>query len=386
MNKKATVMIIFITLIYLVNNLAHPVTPELVSSIGHGSLLLGALFATMSFANFVMSPFWGRISDRIGRKPCIIIGCLGYGLAQLGFGFSINPWIIIIFRLISGSFVASSYVSSMAYLIDVSEPKVRTQVMALYTALTGFSSTIGYLIGGVIGNQDYHQAFMFQSIMSILTGVLILIFLKESNKEVKVRVRSNFWKDILQYRDSLVPLLLLITMITSFFSTGFNNGFNSYMKFILDLSPKFIGIIMAVTGLIGLIMNIVIFPIIKRKYNDYNVLIISIIFISLSLSLAMYFESKNMIFTILILVIFFAFHALYKPILQSIISKYGHAHGEIMGLNNGFMALGNVGGSFYAGAVFALSTGFTFYSLAFILVIALILLFLKRKQFAQYGW
>ncbi len=370
----------------IINNLVHPVTPELVKSIGHGSFLLGSLFAAMSFANFLASPFWGRLSDKYGRKPFLIMAPICYGFSQIGFGFSTNPYIIIFFRLLAGSFSCASFVSGMAYLIDVSNINNRSKIIALYAALTGFASTMGYLIGGVIGNDDYHITFIVQSSISIFSSLFILIFIKESHERAVVAKKGNVFKDFGKYRNTYVPFLLFIMFISSFSGIGFNNSFNSYLKFVLELRPQAIGVNMALSGLIGLVMNIVIFPLVKRKFNDYYFLIISCLSMSVSLALAVYLIKINLILSVMLLVIFFAFLALFRPLLQSIISNSGsNAHGEIMGLSNAFSSLGNVGGSFYAGAVFALNVDLSFYSISIVGLITFILLMLKRKQIDQYG-
>jgi len=73
MNKKAVRLIFVMAITTMINNMAHPVTPELVNSIGYGSFLLGALFASMSLANFLMSPVWGKLTDKYGRKPFMVM-------------------------------------------------------------------------------------------------------------------------------------------------------------------------------------------------------------------------------------------------------------------------------------------------------------------------
>ncbi len=381
MNKKVYIIISLMTFTSFVNNFAHPVTPQLVSQIGYGPELLGTLFAAMSLSNFFMSPVWGRLSDKYGRKPFLIMAPIGYAFAQLGFGFSTNPNIIVFFRLLAGGIACASFVAGMAYLIDVSDPDKRTKIMAIYTASTGFSGTLGYLAGGLIGNTNYHYAFIAQATLCFVTAFFIFILIKEVRHKTKVKNSSNVIKDLLKYRGSLVPFLLLITMLTSFLALGFNNGFNAYMKFIMNLKPREIGFIMAITGFIGLFMNVAIFPLIRRKFNDFHSLTLSLFIIFFTLSLAVYFEKNYFNVSLIILVIFFAFMALYKPLLQSIISKVGNANGEIMGLNNAANALGMVGGSFYSGFLFSVSMGFTFYSFAFIGFISFGLLFLKRNEF-----
>lgn len=382
MNKKVISIMFLMILTSVINNLAHPVTPELVNSIGYGAFFLGTLFASMSLANFLMSPVWGKLSDRYGRKPFLIMAPIGYGIAQLGFGFSTYPLLIIFFRLVAGAVSCASFVCGMAYLIDVSQVSKRTKIMALYSAITGFSATLGYLIGGFIGDKNYQHTFLFQGIVSILSSFLILVLIKEVKPKAKIAQKGSVIKDLSKYRGTLVPYLLLITLLTSFMHIGFNNSFNSYMKFVLNLGPKYIGFVMAITGFIGLLMNIIIFPFIRRRFNDYYSLILCIFKLALSLFFAMYFASINFTITMLILIIFFAFLALYKPLLQSILSQQSTASGEIMGLNNGFTALGNVGGSFYAGWMFENSVNLTFYSLSFISFCSFILLMTKKKDFS----
>ncbi len=385
MNKKVITIISIMTMTLFINNFAHPVTPELVDSIGYGSFLLGVLFAAMAFANLTLSPFWGKMSDKYGRKPFMIMGPIGYSFAQLGFGFSTHPLAIIFFRLMAGGIACASFVCGMAYLIDVTDKHNRTKIMALYTAVTGFAGTLGHLAGGFIGDSNYHYTFIAQSSLSLVSSLVIFIFLKESHHKTQLVQKGSLIKDFKKYRNTLVPFLLLITMFTSFVFIGFRNSFNSYMKFVMDLGPKYIGIVMAITGLIGIMMNIGIFPLIKKKFNDYNALAISLIMMGITLSLAIVYESINFNITIVILIVFFAFLALYRPLLQSIISKLGHRNGEIMGLNNASHAFGMMGGSFYAGAIFELHVSATFYSLAFICFIIFLLLLGKRNNFEKIG-
>ncbi|MDF2700111.1 MAG: transporter [Haloplasmataceae bacterium] len=379
MKKQLYVLIAVITITTIINNMAHPVTPELVISLGYSSFLFGVLFATMSLANFLMSPFWGILSDKYGRKPFMIISPIGYGLAQIGFGYSTNPIIIVLFRLLAGSFSCAIFVCGMATLIDLTDLKNRSKMMSIYTATTGFGANIGYLLGGFIGNNDYHYAFITQSTLSIFSAIAIFLFIKETKKRKAVIMKSNIKIDLLKYKSTILPFMLIITILTSLISIGFNNGFNFFMKDHMDFSPYMIGIVMSITGIIGLMTNIVLYPIFKRIFNDFNLLVLSILMIGLTLALVTYINNANM--RILFLVPFFAFLALYKPLLQSIISRLGNNNGEIMGLNNASNAFGNVIGSFYVGWAYSININITFYSLSIVSFFVLILLLSQRNKF-----
>lgn len=382
MKKQVTTIIIIMTMTTIINNMAHPVTPELVKSLGYGPFIYGVLFTAMALANFFMSPIWGRLSDSHGRKLFMIIAPIGYALSQLGFGFSTNAYSVIFFRLLAGGIASASFVCGMAYLIDVTTQNERSKLMALYTALTGFGANIGFLLGGFIGNNNYKYAFIMQAILSFISAFVIFFVLKESSVNKQIIKNRNIIKDFLKYKSTVLPFLLLITILTSFVKIGFTTGFNAVLKFNFDYKPLTIGIIMAIFGIIGLFTNLIIFPIIKRRYNDLNLLIFSILMIFISLSLITYFVKLEVRITLLVL--FFAFLALYRPLLQSIISKVGHNNGEIMGLNNAANAIGMVFGSFYTGWIFEINHNFTFYSLAFIGLLTYLLLVTKKKRVKDY--
>lgn len=84
-------------------NMAHPATPNLINTLGLPTYMFGVFYSTMAISNFVMSPIWGSISDIRGRKNIMVMGVVGYGISQLGFGFIPNQFLILIFRIMAGA-------------------------------------------------------------------------------------------------------------------------------------------------------------------------------------------------------------------------------------------------------------------------------------------
>lgn len=377
--KQWTIMMIMAmtTLIY---NMAHPVTPQLIAEQGQGPLFLGIVFAAMAFANFAMSPIWGKLSDRYGRKPIMAVAPVGYGLAQIGFGYATSPGWIIIFRLIAGMMASASFIGGTAYIIDVSKPSERSKQLAFYTALTGFTGSLGYLLGGWVGNEDYHHAFDLQFLLSILLGLLIWGILPESNAKDRLEIKAKATERTahpIEWHVTVI-LVLIVVYLTSLIYKGFDISFNAYLKFSLGFSPLKIGLVMAGSGLIGLITNFVFYPLLKRRYHDFGLLLTTILIMGI-LSFLFIFK-RSLLLQALLIMLFLACLALYKPLLQAILSKMGKRNGELMGWNNAANSLGLVIGSAVLGAIFDIHPSYAFLTLAVTAFIAAGLLGSKKAE------
>ena len=158
--NKSLIFIILLTMFSsLTFNMAHPVTPMFINKLGLPTFMFGLFFAAMSIGNFIGSPLFGSLSDKKGRINFLILGAIGYGLSQLGFGFNTNPFIILIFRFTGGFFVVSYLTTSMAYLSDITTKENRTKYITYYAAANTIGTSLGSLLGGIIGNNNFKYTF-----------------------------------------------------------------------------------------------------------------------------------------------------------------------------------------------------------------------------------
>lgn len=123
-----------------------PLLPSYGALHTRSATLIGALVAIDSLLTFLLAPAWGRLSDRIGRRPVLLIGLAGSAVSYLVFGLAGSFVALALSRIISGATGATVHVAQ-AYLADVTPPERRSHAMGLIGAAFGLGFTIGPAIG-----------------------------------------------------------------------------------------------------------------------------------------------------------------------------------------------------------------------------------------------
>ncbi|MCT4595928.1 MAG: MFS transporter [Anaeromicrobium sp.] len=388
MNKKIIYLTIAMFFMSILANTAHPVTPELVVSLNMSSLMYGIMFAAMSVASFIMSPIWGSLSDRYeSRKLFLCLPSIGYALAQIGFGFSTSPLLIILFRIMGGTFACSIFTVSIAYIVDETTSERRSEAISVYTAITRFGISLGYLIGGYIGAKDYHYAFILQSSGLLLHALLVYFLLPESNMETKRTEEKNkfftlnFNINFKEYMTRSLGILLFLVLLTSFSYVAYNTGINYFLKKHLSLNPLQIGYYMAFMGIIGIIANVYMTPRISKKYGEKKSLKYVLLITGVTLILLSTFDDFLSLKSIVLLVVFLFFLSMYRPLLQTLISRASKRdHGKIMGLQNSANSVGMVGGSLFAGALLDLFPVMLFVVAGVVFILSYLIILISYKE------
>lgn len=149
--SKAHLTILFVTVfIDLVGfGIIIPLTPYLATQFGANSGDVGILMSVYSLFQFLFSPFWGRLSDRFGRRPILLMSLLGSSLSYLGFAFAGSLTMLILCRIFAGLFTANIS-TAMASIADVTPPEKRAQSMGLIGAAFGIGFIVGPAFGGLL--------------------------------------------------------------------------------------------------------------------------------------------------------------------------------------------------------------------------------------------
>ncbi|MCH1616032.1 MAG: MFS transporter, partial [Candidatus Poseidonia sp.] len=306
------IIIPFLT--YLVQDLA---AEEGVVRIG---LWVGLLMTAYSTAQFISSPFWGSLSDRIGRRPVLMVGLVGNTVFFTAFGFSNTLIFALSMRFLAGVFNGNIAVAR-AYIGDVSTPKQLATRMGLIGAAFGLGFTIGPFIGGEFSNPaerwDLFVGTVFETypyllpclIASILSaGSLVLAFFKlpesidlasraEQKPQSWSRQMTTMAKNsVSMLKTATVGAMIWVTMLFMLGFTVMHAVFILYTEMDpsaggLGFSEQDNGRMFAMIGLLGILTQGVLIGPLTRKFGTRRLIPFSIALTGLGLVLIPYTET-----------------------------------------------------------------------------------------------
>ena len=149
--RRSPLAILFVTVFVdlLGFGIVIPFMAYTVESFGASAGMVGLLVSTYSLAQFVFAPLWGRLSDRVGRRPIILLGLLGSAVGYFLFGAAGSLAMLFAGRIVAG--VAGSTIpTAQAYIADVTTPENRAKGMGLIGAAFGLGFIVGPALGGIL--------------------------------------------------------------------------------------------------------------------------------------------------------------------------------------------------------------------------------------------
>lgn len=208
-------------------------------------LIVGLLVATDSLLSFFLAPQWGRLSDRIGRRPVILVGLAASAVSYLLFGVAPGLAVLFLSRVISGGFGATVNVGQ-AFLADVTPAERRSQAMGFVGAAFGVGFTIGPVIGGLAARSSAGMPGLVAAAICGANFLLALLFLPESRER-----QTREWS-----RSFAVPRqAALVTFGVSLAFTTVYVVFQHFARDELGLSRSAISYCFALLGLVTAIVQ-----------------------------------------------------------------------------------------------------------------------------------
>jgi len=171
---------------YLALSIARSIIPQLIiGSYGkHSYLAVGIMETVKGFLAFVSCPLFGKLSDRIGRKYCLLFTVIGTTMPVWFLAFTSNMTIFAVIMGLSG-FFSATFPLTFAYISDCVQPKKRAPAYGLALATFGLSFCIGPVAGSYLAQQFGTQSVFIASLFLVLINVIYIIsYLPETAKNV----------------------------------------------------------------------------------------------------------------------------------------------------------------------------------------------------------
>lgn len=250
-----------------------PLLPFYSEHLGASATVVGELVSTYAVCQLISGPILGQLSDRIGRRPILLVSQLGTLAGFLILAFAHQIWLLFLARAIDGA-TAGNLTIAQAYISDVTKPENRAKSFAVIGIAFGFGFLVGPAISGFLAHYGY-QAPIFAASALSLTTILCTFFLlprREVIHEHNAAAHSDSgpggrrlslisWGEYRKYfRDRELALLLAQWLLFSFSFATFISGFalfaqRRYLWHGRPVDVREVGYIFAFTGFIGIIMQ-----------------------------------------------------------------------------------------------------------------------------------
>lgn len=362
-NRSAGVFFILVTILFdcIGFGIIIPIMPDLIqeltgSSLSKASEYGGIMLTVYSLMMFVCSPILGSLSDKVGRRPVLLLSLFGMAIDYFFLSFAHTITLLFIGRIIAGM-CGASITTASAYIADVSTPEKRAQNFGLIGAAFGLGFIIGPVIGGVFGEMGTRIPFMIAGGLSLLNWLYGYFILPESLK--KENRRPFEWKRAnpigaffqLKRYPTLIGLLaaLLILYIAA---QSTQTVWAYYTKEKFDWNKTWVGYSLGFVGLTVAIVQGGLIRIIIPKIGQKKSIMLGLMLYVLGFVLFAFASKGWMMFAFMIP---YALAGITGPAMQGIISTQvkPDEQGELQGIMTGFMSLASIIGPTLMSYLFA---------------------------------
>lgn len=157
-----------------------PLLPFYAVELGGSGMIVGVLVSSYAVAQLISAPLWGRVSDRYGRRPALLIGLISSALAYVVFAYATSIWLLLLSRLVQGAGGGTTGVIQ-AYVADATEPQNRTRSLGWISASTNLGVAIGPVLGSASFTLGREAPGLLAAGLCLLNILFAARFLRESH-------------------------------------------------------------------------------------------------------------------------------------------------------------------------------------------------------------
>lgn len=361
-----------------------PLLPFYAEAYGANAFTVGMLGTVYSLMQFLFAPIWGRWSDRVGRRPIILLGLLGSFASYLALALSGSLALIFAARILGG-IAGANIPTAQAYIADITTPENRARGMGMVGAAFGLGFIFGPALGGILTHLGPAAPMWAASTLCLANFCAAWLLLPES-RSIASETRPSIGRMQLFRRSVGKPQLLLLLVLYFLISmafSGFEATFALFSERRFGFTSANIGYVFAFVGTVLTIVQGLLVGRVVRVVGEHRLIPAAVAVIALGLVMVPFSQSIPMLLgAVGTLAVGMGFNS---PSLSSMVSRLTDANdqGGILGLAQSLASLGRIVGPAWGGFLFdRLGPRMPYLSAATIMTIAFVVAFASLSPVA----
>ncbi len=317
----------------------------------------GLFMATYSLCQFLFAPILGRLSDRVGRRPVMLVSLAGAAAGYALLGFAGTLPLLFLSRVIAGS-AGGNISTAQAVIADTTTPETRAKGMGIIGAAFGLGFILGPFFGGVLYGISPAFPGFAASVTSLVAFAMCWTLLPET-RVVGVQDRTRRAPfDVRALGHALghphLGLCLVMFFLTIFGFSNFEATFAQLLNLRFELEPKNIGLIFAGIGVVAAVVQGGLIGRLQKAFGEARLVAAGMVIGGLALGSLSYLP--NLVSTGLVLMCLAFGTGIINPSLSSLTSSFAEPDevGGVLGIYQGLGSLGRILGPFVGEVVFGI--------------------------------
>jgi MFS transporter, DHA1 family, tetracycline resistance protein len=336
-----------------------PLLPFYAKSMHAQPWQIALIFSAYAMGGFFGEPFWGRLSDRYGRKPLLISTITGNCLCYLALAFAPNVAAGFVIRFLGGLMSGNGAVIQ-GYIADVTPPERRARMLSRQGAAWNVGMIVGPAVGGAFAHTDmgpigFRIPLFIASALSAVAVTGIILFIRESKiRDQSISHRPSRWAAIGEaVGNPVIGRLMLLTFLVGFAFTGIESTFGLWGLARFGWGPRQISVCFAAVGLMAALTQFFVTGPLSERFGEGRMLAIGMGVNAMGSVLQPF--STGLVMTTALMCVTAIGQSVAWPNVGALISRTAdpHRQGQILGLNNAAGAFARFVGPLTAGLTFA---------------------------------
>lgn len=361
MNSKKVLPILF-AIMFLVMvgfGIIIPIIPYYTEYLGASVKGLGWLMSIYSITQFVFAPIWGKVSDRIGRKPVILIGIIGLALSFYLMAIAKTFAFMFVARTLGGILSAANMTTVMAYVADITTKENRAKGMGVIGAATGLGFVFGPAIGGVLSKTSIVLPFWVSAVFATVTAIGVFFLLEESKvKEERESKVANLGSMKLIFGTN--GLLLALQLVATISLAGLETTFAYFVNVKIGMTAYELGFVFMIMGLCQAAVQGGLLGTLVKKFGEGNVIILGLVLSAIGFTSILFIS--NFLTAAIFVSILGVGNGFIRPCVTAILTnKAIGSNGQISGIIASSDSLGRIIGPLAGSFLYAYTISFPYY-------------------------